>query len=54
MSKTFRDQRSRPKSGKSHTCKGCTYCYAGEYKRQYVRKLRRTKARHIRSSLDED
>lgn len=53
MAKGFRDQRGRPRSGKSHSCYGCPYCHAGAYKKQASRALRRSKRAHIRRSRTE-
>lgn len=57
MSKTHRDQRSRPHSGKrcpEAAGGGCVYCRTGEYKRSDARSRRYGKARAIRESLHND
>lgn len=56
MSKTFRDQRGRPHSGKrcpEAAAGGCVFCRTGEFKRVDARRVRRAKGRHIRQSQDE-
>lgn len=57
MSKTHRDQRSRPHSGKrcpEAAGGGCVYCRTGEYKHASRRTLRQSKNRAIRESLRND
>ena len=51
MSKTERDQRGRPRSGKGHKCHGCSYCGAGEYKPFGRRRTRRQKRASIAEQL---
>lgn len=56
MSKTDRDQRGRPHSGKrcpEAAVGGCVYCRTGEYKRIDTRAARHDKQRAIRWSRNE-
>lgn len=50
MSKTDRDQRGRPRSGKNR-CTGCPSCGAGEYKQMHRRAERRQKHDRIAEEL---
>lgn len=53
MSKSHRDQRGRPHSGKhcpESQSGGCVYCRTGKYKLPSRRTLRQSKRRDIRQS----
>lgn len=56
MSKSFRDQRGRPHSGKkcpeAQSPLGCVYCRTGEYKRTDRRKNRHDARRAVRAERE--